>query len=144
MPTGKQLGEFSFKFTTFINQPGPGGILRQVTWEGMAAGFGTVFTTVTFTGGSKAGTFSECGTAFLDNGEFSSRHRSRDLRECWKAQVEDRGLLTALGWPQDLRRGRDRFRGAVMERQDIRKHLSWEQHLGAPCPTLAPIAPPVH
>jgi hypothetical protein len=70
MPTGKQLGDFSFKFTTFINQPGPGGILRQVTWEGMAAGFGTVFTTVTFTGGSKAGTFSECGTAFLDNGEF--------------------------------------------------------------------------
>ena len=31
MATGKQLGEFSFKFTTFINQPGPGGILRQVT-----------------------------------------------------------------------------------------------------------------
>jgi hypothetical protein len=31
-----------------------------------------------------------------------------------------------------------------MERQDIRKQLSWEQHLGAPYPTLAPIALPVH
>jgi len=70
MATGKQVGEFSFKFTTFINTPGPAGVLRQVTWEGAATGFGTVFATVTYTGGSKAGTFSECGTAFLDNGDF--------------------------------------------------------------------------
>jgi hypothetical protein len=67
---GKQIGEFSFKFTTFINSPGPAGVLRQVTWEGAVTGFGTVFTTVTFTGASKAGTFTECGTAFMDNGDF--------------------------------------------------------------------------
>ena len=68
---GKQIGEFSFKFTTFINTPGPAGdVLRQVTWEGAATGFGTVFTTVTYSGGSKSGTFSECGHAFMDNGDF--------------------------------------------------------------------------
>jgi hypothetical protein len=71
MASGKQIGEFSFKFTTFINSPGAaGGVLRQVTWEGPATGFGAVFTTVTFDGGAKGGTFSECGTAFMDNGDF--------------------------------------------------------------------------
>jgi hypothetical protein len=70
MATGKQLGEFAMKFTTLINSPGPAGILRQVSWEGPVSGFGTVFATVTYTGGSKAGTFSEYGTAFLDNGDF--------------------------------------------------------------------------
>jgi len=71
MAAGKQIGEFSFKFITFVNIPGPAGdVLRQVTWEGTASGFGTVFDTVTFGGGSKAGTFSECGTAFMDNGDF--------------------------------------------------------------------------
>jgi hypothetical protein len=71
MASGKQIGEFSFKFTTFVNSPGPAGdVHRQVTWEGTATGFGTVFDTVTYAGGSKAGTFSECGFAFLDNGDF--------------------------------------------------------------------------
>jgi hypothetical protein len=41
-----------------------------VTWEGTATGFGTVFDTVTYAGGAKAGTFSECGFAFIDNGDF--------------------------------------------------------------------------
>ena len=67
---GKQIGEFSFKFTTFVNIPGPADVLRQVTWEGAASGFGTVFTTTTFSGSSKAGTFAEHGTAFMDNGDF--------------------------------------------------------------------------
>ena len=71
MASGKQIGEFSFKFTTFVNSPGPAGdVLRQVTWEGPSTGFGTVFDTVTYAGGSKSGTFSHCGTAFMDNGEF--------------------------------------------------------------------------
>jgi hypothetical protein len=71
MASGKQIGEFSFKFTTFINSPGPAGdVHRQVTWEGTATGFGTLFVTTTYAGGSKGGTFSECGTAFLDNGDF--------------------------------------------------------------------------
>jgi hypothetical protein len=69
MAPGKQIGEFSFKFITLITSPGPGGsVLRQVTWEGPAAGFGTVFSTATYVGG-KSGTFSDCASAFLDNGE---------------------------------------------------------------------------
>ncbi|MFZ1118997.1 MAG: hypothetical protein WAN81_02080 [Candidatus Binataceae bacterium] len=71
MASGKQIGEFSFKFTTFINSPGPAGdVLRQVTWEGPATGFGTVFTTVTYSGSSKGGTFGEYATAFTDDGDF--------------------------------------------------------------------------
>ncbi len=70
MASGKQIGEFSFKFTTFVNIPGPAGsVLIQVTWEGTATGFGTVFDTITYVGGPKAGTFSECGVAYLDNGD---------------------------------------------------------------------------
>jgi hypothetical protein len=71
MASGKQIGDFSFKFTTFFNSPGPAGdVHRHVTWEGTATGFGTVFDTVTYAGGSKGGTFSECGHAFMDNGDF--------------------------------------------------------------------------
>jgi hypothetical protein len=71
MASGKQIGEFSFKLTAFVNSPGPaGGVNRHCTWEGTATGFGTVFDTVTYAGGSKAGTFSNCGTAFMDNGDF--------------------------------------------------------------------------
>jgi hypothetical protein len=71
MAKGKQIGEFSGKMSTFVNIPGTAGdVHRQVTWEGTATGFGTVFTTLTFAGGSKSGTYSECAFAFLDNGDF--------------------------------------------------------------------------
>jgi hypothetical protein len=70
MASGKQIGEFSFKFITMINSPGPAGsVLKQATWEGTATGFGAVFSTVTYVGGPKNGTFSDCGTAYLDNGD---------------------------------------------------------------------------
>jgi hypothetical protein len=67
---GKQIGEFSFKFIATINSPGPAGsVLIQVTWEGPATGFGTVFDTATYVGGPKSGAFSDCGVAYLDNGD---------------------------------------------------------------------------
>jgi hypothetical protein len=70
MASRKPVGEFSFKFITITCTPGPAGsVLNQVTWEGTASGFGAVFTTVTFVGGPKSGSYSECGTAFLDNGD---------------------------------------------------------------------------
>jgi len=70
MASGKAIGEFSFKAITATHSPGPAGsVLNQVNWEGTATGFGAVFTTVTFVGGPKSGTFSECGTAYLDNGD---------------------------------------------------------------------------
>jgi hypothetical protein len=73
MASGKKIGEFSFKFITSTNSPGPAGsVLTQFSWEGTATGFGAVFTTTTSVGGAKGGTFSECGTAYLDNGESHS------------------------------------------------------------------------
>jgi hypothetical protein len=70
MAKGKSVGEFSFKFTTLINIPGPAGsVMNQFAWEGTATGFGTVFSTTTSVGGPKDGTFSECASAFLENGE---------------------------------------------------------------------------
>jgi hypothetical protein len=70
MASGKALGEFSFKVVTIANSPGPAGsVLSQVNWEGTVTGFGAVFATATYVGGPKNGTFSECGTAYLENGD---------------------------------------------------------------------------
>jgi hypothetical protein len=70
MASGKKIGEYSFKFTSLTNSPGPAGsILNHFTWEGTATGFGAVFTTTTSVGGAKGGTYSEFGTAYLDNGD---------------------------------------------------------------------------
>ena len=70
MASGKAVGEFSFKLVAINNSPGPAGsVLIQVSWEGTATGFGAVFATATYVGGAKNGTFSECGTAYLDNGD---------------------------------------------------------------------------
>jgi hypothetical protein len=71
MAQGKEIGDFSLKMSTFVNVPGgSAGVLRQVTWEGPVTGFGTLFVTVTFSGSGKAGTFTDCSTAFMDNGDF--------------------------------------------------------------------------
>ncbi len=70
MASGKALGEFSFKAITSTHSPGPAGsVLNQVNWEGTVTGFGAVFTTTTYVGGPKGGTYSSCGAAYLDNGD---------------------------------------------------------------------------
>jgi hypothetical protein len=70
MASGKQIGEFSFKAVTITNRPGPAGsVLTEVNWEGTATGFGAVFITSTYVGGPHNGTFSDCATAYLDDGE---------------------------------------------------------------------------
>ena len=70
MASGKAIGEFSFKLVAINNSPGPAGsVLIQVSWEGTGTGFGAIFNTVTYVGGPKNGTFSECATAYLDNGD---------------------------------------------------------------------------
>jgi len=70
MTKGKQLGEFSLKFTSFTLTPGPAGsTLVQGNFEGSAtAGYGTVIGTSTFVGG-KSGTYNQYLTAYLDNGD---------------------------------------------------------------------------
>ena len=69
MAKGKELGEYSLKFTSFTLSPGPAGsIVTQGNCEGTATGFGTTLGTAMFVGG-KSGTLSWCGSSFLDNGE---------------------------------------------------------------------------
>jgi len=58
---------------TQTNTPGPAGsVLIQVNFEGTGTGFGAIFDTATFIGGGKYGTFSEAGSAYLDNGDVLS------------------------------------------------------------------------
>ncbi|MGO9450901.1 MAG: hypothetical protein ACLQDV_07630 [Candidatus Binataceae bacterium] len=69
MAKGKQLGEFSLKFTSLAHTPGPAGsVVIQGNCEGSATGFGTVLGTASFVGG-KSGTLSWCSNAYLENGE---------------------------------------------------------------------------
>jgi hypothetical protein len=71
MTKGKQLGEWSVKFTSFTLTPGPAGsTLVQGNFEGTSTGeiAGTQLGTVTFVGG-KSGTYTLCGTVYLDNGD---------------------------------------------------------------------------
>jgi hypothetical protein len=71
MATGKQVGEYSAKFTTLTFSLGPhGSTLIQANAEGSATGLGTVLGTGSFVvGGGKSGTYSWCGISYLDNGE---------------------------------------------------------------------------
>jgi hypothetical protein len=70
MASGKPIGEFSFKMVNQTNLPGPAGsVLVQVNFEGTGAGFGAIFDTSTFVGGGRDGTFSQVGSAYLDNGD---------------------------------------------------------------------------
>ena len=71
MASGKQIGEFSLKATTFTITPGPAGsVLVQVNFEGPATGFGVVLGTMTaVSAGQKSGTWSWCAAAYLDNGD---------------------------------------------------------------------------
>jgi hypothetical protein len=67
---GKATGEFSFKLVATRNSPGPAGsILIEASWEGTGTGLGAAFVTATYVGGPKAGTYSTCGAAYLDNGD---------------------------------------------------------------------------
>src|SRR5208337_3422772 len=73
MASGKPIGEFSLKMVTQTNTPGPAGsVLIQVNFEGTGTGFGTIFDTSTFIGGGKDGSFSQVGSAYLDNGDVLS------------------------------------------------------------------------
>ena len=75
MAQGKQLGEWSCKFTSFTITPGPAGsIVTQGNYEGPISGemAGTLIGTASFVGG-KSGTFSICVSGYLDDGnEFSA------------------------------------------------------------------------
>src|SRR5262249_39899106 len=65
-------GEYSFKLTTVTYSEGPGGLIAQTNWQGTVSDFGTVFSTVTFTGSAKGGTYRLCERAILDDGTMLS------------------------------------------------------------------------
>ena len=70
MAQGKQVGEWSCKFTSFTLTSGPAGsVLTQGNYEGPTRGevAGTAIGTATFVGG-KSGTYSMCVSLFLDDG----------------------------------------------------------------------------
>ena len=71
MASGKQVGEFSLKATSFTLTPGPAGsVIVQGNFEGTATSFGVVLGTMTATSaGQKNGTWSWCAAAYLDNGD---------------------------------------------------------------------------
>ena len=94
MASGKQLGEFSLKAITATYSPGPAGsVLSQVNWEGTATGFGAVFNTATFVGGPKNGTFSECGIAYLDNGDGLTGIGQRTFESTGKHRWRTEGFI---------------------------------------------------
>jgi hypothetical protein len=69
MAAGKQVGEYSFKFTSFTLTPGPAGSIPvQSNCEGTGTGYGTVLGTLTAVGGN-SGTLSWYSHAFLENGD---------------------------------------------------------------------------
>jgi len=69
---GKEIGEFSTKFTSLTLSPGPAGsVLIQGNFEGTATNLGTLLGTASFIGG-KSGTYTFCAIAALDNGESVS------------------------------------------------------------------------
>ena len=93
MAKGKQLGEFSLKFTSLTLTPGAAGsIVTQGNCEGTATGFGTVLGTAAFVGG-KSGTFSWCSTAHLDNGDQLSGIGSGTYEGSGKHHWKTHGII---------------------------------------------------
>jgi hypothetical protein len=90
-------GEFSFKAITATYSPGPaGGVLSQVNWEGTYSGFGTVFSTITFSGGPKGGSYSLCEQAFMDDGEVLSAIGQGTYEAVGKHRWRSRGVTQIL------------------------------------------------
>ena len=118
MAAGKAIGEFSFKAVTITYSPGPAGsVLAQANWEGTVTGFGAVFSTATYVGGPKSGTFSSCGAAYLDNGdglnaasqgtyESSGKHRWRTESLRRSPMVVGCAVRARSTWPRAHGRGR--------------------------------------
>lgn len=94
MASRKAVGEFSFKAITVAYSPGPAGsVLAQVNWEGTATGFGAVFATATYVGGPKGGSYSECGVAYLDNGDSVTGIGQGTTESSGKHQWRTKGFM---------------------------------------------------
>jgi hypothetical protein len=96
MATGKPIGEFSLKCSSWRFSPGPAGSsVVEGNFEGTASGFGTVLGTGTFMVG-KIGTFSYCGAAFPENGEILTASGTGTYESVGKHRWRTAGTLQLL------------------------------------------------
>jgi hypothetical protein len=95
MAKGKQLGDFSLRFTSLTYAPGPAGsTLIYGNCEGTATGFGTVHGTGTFVGG-KSGTMSWLAPSAHEN-RLTNRLR-RPAAAARRRLIPRRRFLAVLG-----------------------------------------------
>lgn len=93
MALGKELGDFSFKWTSLnYAEDGSGG---HIDVDGTASGFGTVLGTLYFRGQptGKSGSHSWRGSGFLDNGEVVTGTGEGLWQESGKHQWRVRGTV---------------------------------------------------
>ena len=86
-------GEFSFKAITITYSQGPVGVVAQANWEGTVSGFGSVFSTVTYSGGPKGGSYSLCERAFMDDGDMLSAIGQGTYEAVGKHRWRTRGVV---------------------------------------------------
>ena len=93
MVSGKQVGEFSFKFTSLTIKPGPAGsTIIEGNYEGPVSGMGTILGTAAFVG-RKSGTYSTCSALYLDDGEELSGAGTGTFESNGKHRWKTQGLV---------------------------------------------------
>jgi hypothetical protein len=95
MASGKNVGEFSFKFTSLTVKPGPAGsTIIEGNYEGPASGTGTIIGTAAFVG-RKSGTYRTCSALYLDSGEELSGAGTGTFESNGKHRWKTQGLVHA-------------------------------------------------
>jgi hypothetical protein len=93
MASGKNVGEFSFKFTSLTITPGPAGsTIIGGNYEGPVSGMGTILGTAAFVG-RKSGTYSTCSVLYLDDGDELSSSGTGTFESNGKHRWKTQGLV---------------------------------------------------
>ncbi len=102
MASGKQIGEYSLKFTSLTLTPGPASsVLVQGNCEGPVTGFpdrnealdGTVLGTATFVGVGKNGTYSWCSQGYMEDGQVTTGGGSGSYESVGKHRWHTQGVV---------------------------------------------------
>lgn len=91
-----QIGEFSFKASTFTLRPGQaGGVILEVNLEGTSTGFGLTLGTLTaLIAGQKHGSWEWCGANFPETGCGLTGRGQGSFGDAGPNRWRTRGLLT--------------------------------------------------
>jgi hypothetical protein len=93
MATGKPIGEYSMKSTSWRLSLGPAGnTVIEGNFEGTATGFGAVLGTGTFLV-AKSGAFTYCGAAYPDNGDINTATGTGTYESVGKHRWRTTGIL---------------------------------------------------